>query len=93
MQEKDEVIVASVLIMGMTEKDLLDISSSLYSMAKIFFPYGDSFEYRIDTITLNNSPLMVLLVSESYWEAFARDHDAIDFSVVTAQPAIWEEVH
>lgn len=94
MQEDSTVVVASYLVVGLTEEDVYYTRKHLEAYATLFMEdEKDVDKYSIDMINDSIYPCMVLKVDAVLWERFARTHDAVECSAVMSQNNILGEIH
>lgn len=91
---QDSIIVASYLMIGLTEHEIYKIRSHLESYGKIFIEDEESPDVVwIEVINDSIYPCMALKVDAVVWERFAQSHDMVEFSSVLAQNNILGALH
>lgn len=91
---KDGVIVASYLVIGLTEEDVHYIRKHLEQFAMMFIEDEDNVDvYSIEMINDNVYPCIALQVDEDVWERFSRSHDNVECSMVMSQNNILGVLH
>lgn len=91
---KDGVIVASYLVIGLTEEDVHYIRKHLEQFAMMFIEDEDNMDvYSIEMINDNVYPCITLRVDEDVWERFSRSHDNVECSMVMSQNNILGVLH
>jgi hypothetical protein len=93
MQDRD-VVVASYLMIGLTEEDTHYIRKHLQSYGQMFVEEDENPNvFRVEVINDSIYPCIALKVDAEVWERFARSHDMVEFSAVMAQSNILGVVH
>lgn len=91
---KDGVIVASYLVIGLTEEDVHYIRKHLEQFAMMFIEDEDNVDvYSIEMVNDNVYPCIALRVDEDVWERFSRSHDNVECSMVMSQNNILGVLH
>ena len=93
MRDSD-VVVASYLMIGLTEEDVHYIRKHLISYGAMFIEDEEHPDvFRIEILNDSIYPCIALKVDAEVWERFARSHDMVEFSAVTAQNNILGALH
>nr|DAY73783.1 MAG TPA: hypothetical protein [Caudoviricetes sp.] len=92
--EDEAIVVASYLLVGLTEEDIHYVRKHLENYGRLFITDDDpldSFFVRV----MNDSvyPCITLQVKSDVWERFSRTHDLVEFSCVMAQDNILGVLH
>jgi len=88
------VVVASYLMIGLTEEDIHYIRKHLESYGAMFIEEDDKPDvFRIEIISDSIYPCIALKVDAVVWERFAQSHDMVEFSAVTTQNNILGALH
>lgn len=88
------VVVASYLMIGLTEEDIHYIKKDLERYGTMFVEEdSDTSVYWVEIISDTLYPCIALKVDAIVWERFARSHDMVEFSVMMAQNNIMGELH
>lgn len=94
MQEDNTVVVASYLVIGLTEEDVYYTRMHLEAYATLFMEdESDTSKYSIEMLNDSIYPCIALKVDAELWERFARSHDAAECSAVMAQTNILGAIH
>ncbi|WNL63447.1 hypothetical protein [Citrobacter phage Tr1] len=92
--KENAIIVASYLLTGLTEEDIVHVRAHLERYAAMFIEEdGDDSVFSVDVISDSIYPCLALTVDGDAWERFARNHDAVEFSMVTNQENILGVLH
>lgn len=88
------VVVASYLLIGLTEVDVHYIRKQLENYACIFLNERSNLDaYSIEIIQDVNYPCIALKIKAEIWEDFAQSHDMVELSAVMAQNNILGGLH
>lgn len=92
---EDKIIVASYLVIGLTEQDLHNLRKILYAYGNIFLGPGDRAEDVLSVQLVNDKeyPCIALFVDDTVWERFTASHDMVEFSLVMNQDNILGALH
>lgn len=94
MREDNTVVVASYLVIGLTEEDVYYIRKGLEAYATLFMEdESDVDKYSVELINDSIYPCIALKVDAVLWERFARSHDAVESSMVMTQNNILGVIH
>lgn len=92
--KEDDIIVASYLIEGLTEEDLVDLRGHLNRYGSMFIEEdGDASVFTVEVVNAESFPFLALSVKEKAWESFVAGHNAIEFSMINSQPNILGVLH
>lgn len=93
MQDND-VVVASYLMIGLTEQDVLDIRLHLERYGAMFIEDENAPDvFRVEILQDSIYPCIALKVDGAVWDRFSQSHDMVELSVVTAQNNILGVFH
>ena len=93
MQDK-RVVVASYLVVGLTEEDLHYLREHLLNYGRLFITDEDNLDvFKVELINDTVYPVIALKVDADVWERFSRSHDLVEYSIVMAQNGILGELH
>lgn len=88
------VIVASYLLIGLTEGDVHYIRKHLEEYGQLFLEDEEHLDvYHIEIIQDTIYPCIALKVDAAVWERFAQSHDMLEYSAVMAQTNILGALH
>lgn len=94
MQDDNTVVVASYLLVGLTEEDVYYTRIHLEAYATLFMEdESDVSKYSVEILQDSVYPCIALKVEAALWERFARSHDQCEMSMVMSQNGILAEVH
>lgn len=95
MDVDNSMIAVSVLIVGMTESDLMKSRARILEFLPIFLlkPSDENLLFVIKVMRMNGYPVMNLHIEEGYFDLFSETHHEVEFSMNIAQPGIWEQTH
>lgn len=92
--EDDAIVVASYLMIGLTEEDLHNVRKHLEKFATLFITDEESADcFSIVVMSDSIYPCLTLQVKTEIWERFSRTHDLVEFSCVVAQDNILGALH
>lgn len=93
MQDR-HVVVASYLMIGLTEEDALYIRKHLESYGQMFVEEDENPNvFHVEVIHDSIYPCIALKVDAEVWERFSRSHDMVELSATMAQNNILGALH
>lgn len=88
------VVVASYLLIGLTEGDVHYIRKHLEEYGQLFLEDEEHPDvFCVEVIQDSIYPVIALKVDGEVWERFAQSHDMVEFSTVMAQNNILGALH